>query len=83
MGSQQIDNYSYWTFIEKTSPKYYSCGDILLVIYSIENNWRTSHDEDEIKDWNVEAELSELNQIIFSCNTQYSVSLVKNIPTTY
>jgi hypothetical protein len=83
MGSQQIDNYSYWTFIEKTSPKYYSCGDILLVIYSIENNWRTSHDEDEIKDWNVEAELSEAIKLYFPVTLSILCPLVKNIPTTY
>ncbi len=80
MGSQQIDNYSYWTFIEKYYPKYYSCSDILLsdiLTRKITGEQVCDEDEEMIKDWNVEAELSELNQIIFSKALSNYMSLEK------
>jgi hypothetical protein len=80
MVSQQIDNYSYWTFIVKYYPQYYSCSDILLsdiLTRKITGEQVSDEDEEMIKDWNVEAELSELNQIIFSKALNNYMSLVK------
>ena len=69
MTAQKTDDFCYWTFIEKYYPKYYSCSDILLSdILTRKLNGEPVCDEDEemIKDWNVKAELLELDQIIFS-----------------
>ncbi|TDE06749.1 6-phospho-beta-glucosidase [Flavobacterium hiemivividum] len=63
------NDYSYWTFIEKYYPKYYSCSDILLsdiLNRKLNGEHVCEEDEEMIKDWNVKAELKELNKVIFS-----------------
>jgi hypothetical protein len=69
METQETDIYSYWTFIEKYYPNYYSCSDILLsdiLTRKLTGEPVCDEDEEMIKNWNVEAELLELNQNIFS-----------------
>lgn len=59
----------FWTFIENYYPNYYSCDDILLSdILSRKLDGETICDEDEkmIKNWNIKAELLELDQKLFS-----------------
>jgi hypothetical protein len=68
METQETDNYSYWRFIEKYYPNYYSCDTILLS--DILNRKLTGEpicdaDEEIIKDWNVKAELLKIEQTIF------------------
>lgn len=80
MGSQQIGSYSYWTFIEKYYPKYFSCSDILLsdiLNRKITGEQVCEEDEAMIKGWNVEAQLCELNHIIFSKALINYMDLVK------
>ena len=69
MATQENNDFSYWTFIEKYYPKYHSYSDILLsdiLTRKIEGEQICEEDEEMIKDWNIKAELLELDQIIFS-----------------
>lgn len=69
MAVQENDDFCYWIFIEKYYPKYHSCSDILLsdiLTRKIEGEHVCEEDEEMIKDWNIKAELLELDQIIFS-----------------
>ncbi|MGO4820075.1 MULTISPECIES: hypothetical protein [unclassified Flavobacterium] len=80
MVSLQFINYINWTFIEKYYPKYYSCSDILMsdiLTRKMTGEQVCDEDEEMIKDWNIEAELFKLNQIIFSKALSNYISLLK------
>lgn len=69
MKTSENNNQNYWSFIENYYPNYHSCDDILLSdILSRKLNGQEICEENEemIKDWNVKAELLELDQKIFS-----------------
>ncbi len=69
METPEIDKFCYWTFIEKYYPRYYSCSDILLsdiLTKKLEGEETNIEDGEMIKDWDVKAELLELDKSIFS-----------------
>ncbi|MFV8464093.1 hypothetical protein [Flavobacterium sp. LB1P62] len=68
MEAPKRDNFCYWTFIEKYYPKYYSCDNILLsdiLNRKLQGEEVCEEDEEMIKDWDVKAELVELDKKIF------------------
>lgn len=63
------ENETYWSFIEKYYPKYYSCNDILMsdiLRRKLEGEFISKEDEEIIMDWNIKKELLKLDQKIFS-----------------
>lgn len=69
MATQENNDCSYCTFIERYYPKYHSCNDILLsdiLTRKIEGEQICEEDEEMIKEWNIKAKLIEVDQIIFS-----------------
>jgi hypothetical protein len=66
--TQETGSYSYWRFIEKYYPNYYSCDAILLsdiLTRKLTGEPICDSDEEIIKDWNVKAELLKIDQTIF------------------
>ena len=58
---------NYWSFIESYYPNYHSCDLILLsdiLARKLENQEIDPEDEKNIKDWNVKAELLQLDKTI-------------------
>lgn len=69
MESQKNDEFCYWTFIEKYYPRYHSCSDVLLIdilTRKLDGEEICIEDEEMIKDWDVKAELLELDKSMFS-----------------
>jgi hypothetical protein len=68
METQETDIYSYWTFIEKYYPNYYSCSDILLsdiLTRKLTGEPICNADAEIIKNWNVKEKLLAIDQTIF------------------
>lgn len=69
MEYQENDDFCYWTFIEKYYPRYHNCSDILLsdiLTRKLDGEEICIEDEEMIKNWDVKAELIELDKNIFS-----------------
>lgn len=68
MSENEEDNFSFWSFIERYYPNYYSCNDILMsdiLFKKIHNEEICEEDEVMIKDWDVKSELLKLDKMIF------------------
>lgn len=68
MSENEEDSFSFWSFIERYYPNYYSCNDILMsdiLFKKIHNEEICEEDEVMIKDWDVKSELLKLDKMIF------------------